>query len=232
VSAVRLEALKRFLETPPPEAGPVCELCGVAIGEGHPHVADIEHQSLRCSCRACWLLFTNEAAAMGRWRAVPEECRAVDLNLDEGAWESLEIPVGLAFVFRSTPMGRPVAFYPGPAGATESLLGLGAWDELVATHPELANMAPDVEALLVRRLAPGSFSCWIVPVDVCYELVAVVRQAWRGFDGGAEAKGAIEAFFAGLGQRGRGSGLGRWGLPGVARQDSGMGAYLPGGPDR
>jgi len=199
-----LAGLRRLLDRPRQAAGPACDLCGVAVEEDHPHVADIEHRSLRCSCRACWLLFTNEAAAMGRWRAVPEDCRAVDLHLDEGAWEALEIPVGLAFVFHSTPLGRPVAFYPGPAGATESLLGLERWGELVAAHPELAAMVPDVEALLVRRLAPGSFSCWIVPVDACYELVALVRRSWRGFDGGPEARQAIESFFAGLPDRGRG----------------------------
>ena len=42
------------------------------------------------------------------------------------------------------------AFYPSPAGATESLLPLTAWEEIVRENPALREMQPDVEALLVR----------------------------------------------------------------------------------
>jgi hypothetical protein len=164
-------------------------------------VVDIDAQALRCSCRACWLLFTNEAAARGRWRAVPEAYRLVAIDLDEATWEALQIPVGLAFFFVATPVGRTVCLYPGPAGATESLLPLASWDRLVGATPDLAGMAPDVEALLVRRAAPGRFACYRVPIDACYELVGLVRASWRGFDGGQEAREAIEAFFDRLHQR-------------------------------
>ena len=37
--------------------------------------------------------------------------------------------VGLAFFFRNSALDRTVAFYPGPAGATESELDLKAWNE-------------------------------------------------------------------------------------------------------
>ena len=48
----------------------------------------------------------------------------------------------------------------------------------------------------------GSTSkAYLVPIDVCYELVGLVRLHWKGFDGGEEAWGAINAFFADL--RGR-----------------------------
>jgi NADPH-dependent curcumin reductase CurA len=36
-------------------------------------------------------------------------------------------------------------------GATESLLGLDAWQALEAANPVLAQMEPDLEALLVNR---------------------------------------------------------------------------------
>jgi hypothetical protein len=58
----------------------------------------------------------------------------------------------MAFLFHSTPERRPVALYPGPAGATESLLSLDAWEQLVASNPALADLEPDVEALLVNRI--------------------------------------------------------------------------------
>ncbi len=34
-----------------------------------------------------------------------------------------------------------------------------------------------------------------MPVDVCYELVGRMRLHWQGFDGGAEARADLAAFF-------------------------------------
>jgi hypothetical protein len=90
-----------------------------------------------------------------------------------------------------------VAFYPSPAGATESLLPLGAWEEILESDSELATVSPDVEALLINKNDDG-FECFLVPIDVCYELVGLVRLHWRGFDGGTEAWDAINGFFDGL----------------------------------
>jgi hypothetical protein len=96
-----------------------------------------------------------------------------------------------------------VAFYPGPAGATESELPLGAWDAIVANHPSLGLARPDVEALLLR--APESnrsgIECYLVPIDRCYELIGRLRQGWRGFDGGQQAREQLLDFFADLNRR-------------------------------
>jgi Fe-S cluster biogenesis protein NfuA len=43
-------------------------------------------------------------------------------------WDDLQIPVGVAFFFTNSELGRVVGVYPGPAGATESELTLAAWD--------------------------------------------------------------------------------------------------------
>jgi hypothetical protein len=86
------------------------------------------------------------------------------------------------------------AFYPSPAGATECLLDLDAWDRLVATQPMFAATEPDVEAVLIRR-TDDTFESFIVPIDVCYQLVGTVRLHWRGFDGGTEARQHIDEFF-------------------------------------
>jgi hypothetical protein len=91
------------------------------------------------------------------------------------------------------------AFYPGPAGATESELDLTAWERIAARHPALATLRPDVEALLVRR----DGDCYLVPIDACYELVGRLRTLWRGFDGGPEAHAAVAAFFDELRKRAR-----------------------------
>ena len=107
-------------------------------------------------------------------------------------WDALQIPVSVAFFFVNSTLDRVSAFYPSPAGATESLLPLDTWDELTAAHAELATLEPDVEAFLVRvstgRRTEGE--CYLVPIDACYELVGQLRTLWRGFDGGQEAHDA------------------------------------------
>ena len=114
----------------------------------------------------------------------------------------MQVPVGVAFFFVNSAVGQVAAFYPSPAGATESLLPLDAWGDLVADHPELADMAPDVEALLVRvDDRAGEAECFVVPIDACYELVGQLRRLWKGFDGGAEARAALDAFFANVRSR-------------------------------
>jgi len=56
----------------------------------------------------------------------------------------------------------------------------------------------DVEALLVRRHRDARYDGFIVPVDVCYELTGLLRQKWRGIDGGDEARAALDELFASL----------------------------------
>jgi hypothetical protein len=188
---------------PAPAAGERCEMCAEPIGEEHSHVVSLDSRVLMCSCRACYLLFTDQDAAL-RYRAVPERyLHFAGLTLDDRTWDELQIPVGLAFLFRNSVQGRTIAFYPGPAGATESELPLDAWDAIVAAHPELAVLRPDVEALLVRRTDGADGSCHLVPVDACYELVGRLRTLWRGFDGGREARDAMDAFFAMVAARSR-----------------------------
>ena len=63
-------------------------------------------------------------------------------------------------------------------------------------------MESDVEALLVRR-DPGHSDAFIVPIDACYELVGELRRLWKGFDGGTEAREAMDAFFDRLRERAR-----------------------------
>jgi len=175
-----------------------CEFCGVDVGAQHSHAVNTETRSLLCVCRPCYLLFTREGAARGRFKAVPERyLYAPGLILTDAQWNGLQIPVGIAFFFFNSSLGRMVVFYPGPAGATESLLSLETWEELAGANPLLATLAADVEALLVRNVQRrGSFECYIVPIDACYELVGRIRRRWKGFDGGEEAWREIDAFFA------------------------------------
>jgi hypothetical protein len=160
-----------------------------------------------CACRPCYLVFAPEGAGGGRFRAVGEDVRRVgDLRLDDVTWDSLRVPVDLVFFFRQVTPGHEVppllAFYPGPGGATESELDLSAWDRIVAANPVLEGIALDVEAVLLRRNA-GDLSAYLVPIDVCYELVGVVRSWWKGLGGGPEVWQRLAAYFDDLDRRGR-----------------------------
>lgn len=180
-----------------------CEMCGVVIDERHGHVVEIEKRSLVCTCRACYLLFTQEGAAGGRYRAVPERyLRDPDRRLDDADWEDLQIPVTTAFFFTNSALGRVVACYPSPAGATECELDLAAWQRLTTTHPLLAAIAPDVEALFVTRTEAG-LEAYLIPIDACYALVGTVRLHWTGLDGGDEVRRALASFTADLRDRSR-----------------------------
>jgi len=189
-------------QTPEP-AGPRCEMCSEPISEAHQHVANVAGRQLMCVCRACYLLFTDAEAEL-RYRAVPDRYLALPgFALDRRAWNALEIPVGLAFFFRNSALDRTLAFYPGPTGATESQLDLQAWAAIAAAEPRVGLLADDVEALLVRVPEHDSTEpvCYLVPIDACYEFVGGLRMLWRGFDGGDEARGFVEAFFARLAER-------------------------------
>ncbi|HEY3021925.1 MAG TPA: DUF5947 family protein [Solirubrobacteraceae bacterium] len=180
-----------------------CELCGEPIGPSHRHVLDLVGRELLCACRPCALLFDSPAAGAGHYRLVPERrLRIDDLTLDDLAWEELRVPVDMAFFFHSSAARRVQAFYPGPMGATESLLGLEAWADLAAANPILQTLAPDVEALLVNR-ARGAHRQWIVPIDECYALVGLIRGNWRGLTGGKEVWQQIARFYDELDRRAR-----------------------------
>jgi hypothetical protein len=198
-----LAGLRRVVNSrPPPVAGERCEMCAEPIGAEHQHVVNLESRGLLCTCRSCYLLFTAEDAEL-RYRAVPDRYLSFpDFTLTGRQYDELEIPVGLAFLFSNSVLGRVVAFYPGPAGATESELPLDAWERISAHSPQLAVLRPDVEALLVRRDGSGT-SCFLVPIDACYELVGRLRTVWDGFDGGPAARTAIDAFFAHVEKRAR-----------------------------
>lgn len=182
-------------------------MCTEPLGESrHGHVVDLEHRRILCTCRPCYLLFTPEGAGGTRFAAIPERYRYdPDFAISQAAWDNIGIPVRMAFFFHNSALEATTAFYPSPAGATESLLPLDEWERVLADNPEMSDAAPDVEALLVNRTDSG-FECFLVPIDACYQLVGIVKLNWRGFDGGTEAWEKIDGFFEEL--RGRGTKVG------------------------
>ena len=196
--------LRRFTRpaSPAPAAPPAhgerpaerCEMCGAGLGERHRHVVALDDRSLRCACRPCHLLFQARGAGGGRFRAVPERYLSDPAHrLTEQDWELLGIPVTTAFFFVNSDLERVIACYPSPAGATECLLDLAAWDRLRRSYRLLREPADDVEAVYVTRSGDG-LEVFLIPVDACYVLVGQVRRHWRGIDGGDGVREVMTAF--------------------------------------
>jgi hypothetical protein len=188
-------ALGRVIRRAGHHRGPVgerCDMCAMDLPDQHRHLLDTERHEIRCVCRACSLLFDREAASAGHYRLVPRR----RVRLPEVPTSGLGVPVGVAF-FVPHSDGTVDAHYPSPAGATRWDVDQAAWRDVVARHPPLATMAPEVEALLVN-LAGGHSERWLVPIDDCFRLVTLVRREWRGLSGGTRVWTEIDKFFAAL----------------------------------
>ena len=177
-----------------------CELCNVAVRSEHSHLMEMPQRRLVCACDACALLFTNRSDR--RFRLVPREARRlVDFHLTDAEWDGLLIPINLAFFVRAGE-SRVSAFYPSPAGATESLLPLETWNRIAEANPRVGSLEPDVEALLVNRVGharqTAAAEYYIAPIDACYRLVGLIRLHWHGLSGGEEVWREISNFFAEL----------------------------------
>ncbi|HXJ88224.1 MAG TPA: DUF5947 family protein [Candidatus Binatia bacterium] len=191
--------LRQFAERKTPRER--CELCSTPLWSEHPHLVELTNRKLVCACDACGLLFSGQSGA--RYKRVSRRFLSIPgFRLTDAQWDDLSIPIGLAFFFTNSLLRKVVSQYPSPAGATESLLSLGAWNEIATTNPVICEMADDVEALLVNRVgyARGTSpaECYILPIDHCYRLVGIIRMYWRGFSGGSEVWQQIADFFADL----------------------------------
>jgi hypothetical protein len=141
------------------------------------------------------VLFADGGGGEGRHRLVPRR----RIRLDRVDTEVLGVPVGLVF-FVPRADGTVTAEGPSPAGAMRWEVDAAAWRRLVAAVPQLATMAPDVEALLVNTVH-GLDEHWIVPVDDCFRMTALVRREWQGLSGGGRVWPAVEQFFGELTER-------------------------------
>jgi hypothetical protein len=185
---------------PTPARGPSaagldhCDLCGVAIDAEHRHLLHLVDRRILCACEPCFAMRAGDAELR------PSGTRVLQLPgfaLDDDLWAKFQIPIGLAFFFVRERRQGIVALYPSPAGATECELHLAAWDELVAANPLLAELEPEVEALIVNRLSEPPRHV-VVPIDRCYELVGMIKSRWEGISGGRAMDDAVAEFFASL----------------------------------
>ncbi len=197
------ESLRQFARRPRWQVEQ-CEMCAAELHIEHPHLIDLAQRRLHCACDACAMLFSSRAGT--KYRRVPRDTKLLsNFQISDAEWDSLLIPINLAFFFQNSGDSRVCTLYPSPAGATESLLSLEAWTSIVENNPILKQMEPDVEALLVNRVglargvAPAEY--YIVPIDACYKLVGLIRIHWRGLSGGTEVWEEIGDFFTQLRSR-------------------------------
>jgi hypothetical protein len=192
-----IAALRGFSQKRRQDQGRVeyCELCSEIIPSSHSHLLNLSNHELVCVCQACSLLFSEQGSGAGKYLLVPRRYLALeDFQMADEQWDNLMIPVNMAFIYWSSGAKTVMAYYPSPAGATESLLELEGWQELVKSNPILDELVPDVEALLINRVKDAR-AYYIVPIDACYQLVGLIRLSWRGLGGGSEVWEAITGFF-------------------------------------
>jgi hypothetical protein len=195
--------LRQFARARRPNSNAVefCELCSMGLGHDHPHLIELASRQIVCACDACAMLF--DGMERSKYKRVARGAQYLpNFKMSDGEWESLMIPINMAFFFRSSIEGRMIALYPSPAGAVESLLPLAAWNEIAERNPPLLQLRPDIEALLVNRVghAHGMARAeyFIAPIDECFRLVGIIRTNWRGLSGGTEVWTEIGGFFSNL----------------------------------
>jgi hypothetical protein len=191
-------ALRQFAQRERPVER--CELCSLGLRPDHSHLIELAQRKLLCACDACALLFSGQAR---KYKRVPRRFYTLpNFHLTDAEWNDLMVPINMAFFFKNSLEDRVVAMYPSPAGATESLLALESWNDILARNPALSGMEADVEALLVNRLGYSrGFSApeyYLLPIDECYKLVGLIRAHWKGLSGGTEVWQQIAEFFKNL----------------------------------
>jgi hypothetical protein len=194
ISSESINRLRQFTRARQPIER--CELCSAALAPKHRHLFENSNGRLACACDACALLF--QSATQARYRLIPRDPRPIpDFRMSDAQWESLALPINLAFILRNSRENKVIAMYPSPAGATESLIPLSTWSDLARENPALGSMEPDIEALVINRVGDAR-DYFIAPIDACYELAGLIRTHWRGFSGGETVWEEIARFFEGL----------------------------------
>jgi len=181
-----------------------CALCSAELYADHPHLVELASRQLVCACDACAMLF--DGFERSKYKRVPRQIQSLpDFAMTDAQWDSLIIPINLAFFFHSSIEGRTIALYPSPAGAVESLLPLDTWTAIAENNAVLLHLRSDIEALLVNRIGRpygnSSPQYYIAPIDECYRLVGLIRANWKGLSGGTEVWDEIDRYFSNLHSR-------------------------------
>jgi len=179
-------------------------MCAEPIADEHQHVVNIAARQLMCTCRGCYLLFSDPHAKL-RYRAVPDRY----LTSPTSRWT---VAVGNRCRFRSgwrSSSTTPTWTRPSPSTQVRQAPPSLNWTSTpgapsAAPTPGWGMLHDDVEALAgnacpieitpIRNSTPQP-SANLVPIDACYEFVGRLRMLWHGFDGGHEVREFVDEFF-------------------------------------
>jgi hypothetical protein len=134
---------------------------------------DPQARRVVCACLACSLLFPPDNTGTYR-RIVPCQVPLPDVGLDEARWNALGIPVRLVFVVASAVHRCVFALYPNAGGMTETVVASDAWDAFVRAYPELAQIEPDVQGVLIDGISDPC-QCYRASIDVCHRLAGLMQ---------------------------------------------------------
>jgi Family of unknown function (DUF5947) len=175
----------------------LCGFCAVELPHNHEHLLETATRKMECVCRGCAILFTNQGQ---KYQRVPRRIRALeDFRITDAQWKALAIPIGMAFLFYSSRDKKVVALYPSPGGPIESQLPLKSWEEIANNNPQLREMKPDVEGLLIHRIGSAR-DYYLIPIDECFKLVGIIRSHWKGISGGFTVWEQVGNFLSALKQ--------------------------------
>ena len=143
---------------------------------------ELSSRELMCSCRPCSLLFDREGAGSGRYKLVPERrLRLEDFAISDagvgGAARSGGHGVLLPLERRASGCSPTT---PARWGRPSRSCELSSWQELEAANPILGELEPDVEALLVNRVARREHGTGSSRSTSATALVGLIRTRWRG----------------------------------------------------
>ena len=86
-----------------------CELCPVGLADDHRHLLHLDERRIVCVCETCWSVRSGDP----EFRATGGRIIWLDdFVMADDVWAAFAIPIGLAFMMRSSLDGRIVAMYP------------------------------------------------------------------------------------------------------------------------
>jgi hypothetical protein len=174
-------ALRAFTRTSATRRSVVerCELCATPLSSEHPHLFEAGSRRLACACPACAGCFDRERDGK-RWARVVPRVERLDGALDGPTWESLGVPVRLAYFTLSSAAGEPLALLPSPAGPIESPLPTEGWARLEARVSVTSALAPDVEGILAFDAGGNTGRAYRLSIDHAYRAIGHLRAHARG----------------------------------------------------
>src|SRR5579863_8007919 len=88
-----------------------CELCSAELYGEHAHLVELTSRQLLCACDACAMLF--DGLERSKYKRVSRRIQLMpDFTITDAQWDSLIIPINLAFFFRSSIEDRTLVLYP------------------------------------------------------------------------------------------------------------------------